>query len=154
MPFLFEDSQEMTQEQAKLFAEQADFENPLVAFKDRGYRLELLGKEDMEGKPAFKLKLTKTDGTEIFFYIDADSGLDLKSTLTTRTGETEILNEILYGDFKPVDGVMMPFSVENRMNGKSQMRMTMETIEINPVIDEALFTMPQIKEAAKTDEQK
>src|SRR4030042_1453252 len=112
--------------------EQADFENPLVVFKEKGYPLELLGKEEMEGRLVFKLKLTKPDGREIFFYLDADSGLEVKSTLTVKIGETETLNEILYGDYKPVDGMMMPFYVENKLNGKTQMQMTMEALEINP----------------------
>ncbi|MCG2812526.1 MAG: hypothetical protein L6428_13915 [Candidatus Aminicenantes bacterium] len=154
MPFLSEEPQEMAPEQAKLFAEQADFENPLVVFKEKGYALELLGKEEMEGTLVFKLKLTKTDGREIFFYLDAESGLEVKSTLTLKIGETETLNEILYGDYKPVDGMMMPFYVENKMNGKTQMQMTMETLELNPAMDDAMFAMPQKKEAAKTDEPK
>jgi len=154
MPFMSPDPQEMSQEQAKLFKEQADFENPLVVFKEKGYKLELLGKEDMEGTPVFKLKLTKTDGKEIFFYLDVESGIELKSTLTLKIGETEAMTEIIYGDYKPVDGVMMPFYVENRMNGKAQMQMTMEAVEINPAIDDAMFAMPQKKEAAKTDGQK
>lgn len=154
MPFLSEEPQEMAPEQAKLFAEQADFENPLVVFKEKGYPLELMGKEEMEGTLVFKLKLTKPDGREIFFYLDAESGLEVKSTLTLKIGETETLNEILYGKYKPVDGMMMPFYVENRMNGKNQMQMTMETLELNPAMDDAIFAMPQKKEAAKTDEPK
>lgn len=154
MPFLSEEPQEMAPEQAKLFAEQADFENPLVVFKEKGYPLELMGKEEMEGTLVFKLKLTKPDGREIFFYLDAESGFEVKSTLTLKIGETETLNEILYGKYKPVDGLMMPFYVENRMNGKSQMQMTMETLELNPAMDDAIFAMPQKKEAAKTDEPK
>jgi outer membrane lipoprotein-sorting protein len=153
MPFLSADAQEMAQEQAEPFVEQADFENPLVVFKEKGYKLELLGKEDIEGKPAFKLKLTKTDGKDIYFYLDMESGIELKSSLTIKVGETETLTEIIYGDYKPIDGVMLPFYVENKVNGQTQMQMTMESIEINPAMDDAMFAMPQKKEAAKTDGQ-
>jgi hypothetical protein len=48
---------------------------------------------------------------------------------------------------------MLPFTVENRMNGKTEMQMTMESIEINPAMDDAMFAMPQKKEAAKTNGQ-
>ena len=154
MPFLSEEPQEMEPGQAKLFAEQADFENPLVVFKEKGYPLELLGKEEMEGTSVFKLKLTKPDGREIFFYLDAASGLEVKSTLNVKIGETEALNEILYGDYKPVDGMMMPFYVENKLNGKTQMQMIMATLELNPAMVDAMFVMPQKKETAKTDGQR
>jgi len=154
MPFKSEAAQEMAPEQAKLLAEQADFENPLVVFKEKGYKLELQGREDMAGTPVFKLKLTKAGGREIYFYLDADSGIELKSTLTLKSGEAETLNEILYDDYKPVDGLLMPFSVENKVNGKTQVQMTMESIEINPVISDGLFTMPQNKAEVKTEEPK
>ena len=154
MPFLSEDPQEMAQDQARLFAEQADFENPLLVFREKGYKLELLGREDLGGTAVFKLKLSKTDGKEIYFYISAASGIELKSTLTLKNGETETLNEILYGDYRPVSGVMMPFYVENKIDGKTQMQMTLEAIEINPAMDDTFFTMPIKKEAAKTGGQK
>lgn len=151
MPFLSAEPREMEQEQARLFAEQADFENPLVVFREKGFKLELLGKENMEGTPVFKLKLTKTGGREILFYLDAGSGNERKSTLTLKSGETETMNEIVYGDYRPVGGMVMPFYVENKMNGKIQMQMTVESIEINPVMDDAMFAMPEKKEAPKTE---
>jgi len=154
MPFLSEDPQEMSPEQAKLFKEQADFENPLVVHKEKGYKLELLGKEDLEGTPVFKLKLTKTDGKVLFFYLDAESGIELKSSMSMKIGETEALVDILYGDYKLVDGIMMPFSLENKMNGQTQMQMTMETVEINPAMDDSLFAMPEKKEAPKAEAKK
>ena len=102
------------------FAEQAEFENPLVVFREKGYKLELLGGEDMDGKPVFKLKLTKADGREIYFYLDAGErhrAEKLAGAEDRRNGEP--LDEILYGDYRPVDGMMMPFAVENRLNGQT-----------------------------------
>ena len=142
MPFLSEKAQEMPAEQGKLFRDQADFENPLVVFREQGHKLELLGKEDMAGTPVFKLKLTKADGREIHYFLDATSGIDLKSALVVKAGESESLVEVLYGDYKPVDGHMMPFAIENKMNGQTQMQMTIEAIEINPELADAFFAMP------------
>ncbi len=154
MPFISADAQEMSQEESQQFKEQADFENPLVVYKEKGYKLELLGKEDLEGTPVFKLKLTKTDGREIYFYLDAASGIELKSTMVLKSVVTESMNEIIFGDYKPVNGLLMPFYIENKTNGKTQMQMTMETIEINPAIDDAIFVMPLKKDEAKVAGQK
>jgi outer membrane lipoprotein-sorting protein len=148
MPFQSEAPQEMEPGQAKLFAEQAEFENPLVVFREKGNKLELLGREDMEGTPVFKLKLTKADGREIYFYLEAGRGIELKSTLASKSADGETLNEILYGDYRPVGGVMMPFSVENRLNGQTSVRMTLEKIEVNPAVNDALFAMPLKTDAA------
>lgn len=154
MPFLSEEAQEMPQEQGKLFQDQADFENPLVVYKEKGYKLELLGREEMEGTPVFKLKLTKTDGREILLFLDAESGIDLKSSLVLKTGESETRVEIFYGDYKPVDGHMMPFVIENKQNGQTQMQMAIATVEINPAMDDALFAMPERKEASASEGRK
>lgn len=147
MPFLSEDAQAMPAGQARQFVEQAVFENPLVVFGEKGYRLELLGGEELDGKPVFKLKLVKADGKEIFYYLDAGSGIELKSSLLTKTGDAEALVEIIYGDNRTVNGVMVPFAVGNRLNGQPQMQMTFDEIEINPAMADALFAMPGKKEA-------
>ena len=154
MPFLSEEAQEMPQEQDLLFRDQADFDNPLVVYKEKGHQLELLGKEDMDGTPVFKLKLTKADGKVIYFFLDAESGIDLKTSMAMKMGESEVLVEVLYGDYKTIDGHMMPFAIENKQSGQSQMQMTIAAVEINPVLDDALFAMPEKKEAPKAEDKK
>jgi outer membrane lipoprotein-sorting protein len=145
MPFLSAEAQEMPREQGGLFREQAVFGNPLVACREKGCRVELLGREDMDGTPVFKLKLVKTDGREIFLYLEAESGLELKSSLAMKVDGSDVLAEIVYGDYRPADGVMVPFYVENRMNGKAQAQMTLETVEVNPTVEDSMFAMPEIK---------
>ncbi|MCU0237713.1 MAG: DUF4292 domain-containing protein [Acidobacteria bacterium] len=147
MPFLSEEAQAMPAEQDMPFREQAVFENPLVVFAEKGYALELLGSEELEGKPAYKLKLVKADGREIHYYLDAASGLELKSS-RAKTGESGGPVEILYSDYRPVSGVMMPFTVENRLNGQLQVQLTFDEIEIDPAMADALFAMPADNEAA------
>lgn len=148
-PFLKAEAEEMVGEQGKLFREQAVFENPLVVFKEKGYRLELLGREKMDGVPVFKLKLVKSDDREIFFFLDAASGIGLKSSLAVKTGETVSLVEIIYGDYRLVDGRLVPFIIENRTDGKTEARLVLETVVINPGINDSKFSSPPKKEAAK-----
>jgi outer membrane lipoprotein-sorting protein len=154
MPFMAPDAQAMSQERSREFKDQADFENSLVVYKEKGFKLELLGKEDLAGTAVFKLKLTKTDGREIYFYLDAASGIELKSTMVLKSGASETMNEIIFADYKPVNGLLMPFHIENKTNGKTQMQLTITTIEINPVIDDAIFIMPLKKDETKVAGQK
>jgi outer membrane lipoprotein-sorting protein len=148
MPFLSGKALEMPPEQGNFFRNQAVFENPLVVFREKGYKLELLGKEDLEGAAAFKLKLVRADGGEIFFYLDAASGLELKSAMSLKSGEADSLAEIIYGDFRDVGGYLLPFSVENKLDGKTGIKMTLDTIEVNPAMEDSLFTMPEAKDAS------
>jgi len=154
MPFLSETAQEMPPEQGRLFREQADFESPLVVYRERGYALELLGREDLDNRPAFKLKLTKTGGREIVLFLDAGSGVELKSAQLLKMGENEALVEILYSDYRLVSGCLMPFAIENKLNGVSQMKMTFDAIEIDPVLAAAFFAKPANKEALAAGKKK
>ena len=129
-------------EQGRLLAEQADCENPLVVYKEKGYPLELLGREEVDGTPAFELKLTKTGGKVIHIFLDAEKGIELKSARAAQAGEGEGTVEVRYGDYRTVDGRLMPFAIENRINGKVRMRLTIMAIEFNPVLDDAFFAMP------------
>jgi len=146
MPFMAPDAREMSQEQGRYFTEQAFFENPLVEYKEKGFTLELLGKVDLEGISVFKLKLIKTDGREIYFYLDVASSVMLKSTMVLKSGANPTINEILFTNYKLEKGLLMPFQIENKTNGKTQAQLTLATVEINPVIDDAIFAMPLKKE--------
>jgi outer membrane lipoprotein-sorting protein len=154
MPFMAPDPREMSPEQRAQLAEQADFENPLAVYREKGYRLELLGEENLEGTPVFKLKLTRTDGREIYFYLDVASGITMKSAMKSKSGASETMKEIIFTDYKPVNGWLVPFHIDNKTDGKTQVQLIMTTIEINPVIDDALFVMPLKKEEAMAAGQK
>jgi len=150
-PLLAAAAAEMPQEQGRLFREQAEFANPLVVFREKGYALELLGQEDLEGKTVFKLKMIKSEGKEIFFYLDAESGLGLKSSLSVQAGDASSLVEIIYGDYRLVEGRQVPFVIENRTGGKTQARLVLDTVEINPDMDDAIFVMPKKKDESKAE---
>jgi hypothetical protein len=46
-------------------------------------------------------------------------------------------------NYKPVNGVMMPYSLSQKVNGSPMMDMTVEKIEVNAPIDDTLFQMPE-----------
>jgi zinc protease len=146
MPLLAAEAREMPADQARQFREQAVLENPLVDFKAKGYALELLGQEDLEGKPVFKLKMVKDGGREIYFYLDAESGIERKVSRTVKEGSGDALVEILYGGYKAVDGLLLPHALENRVNGKTRMKLAMDSIAVNPVLSDAIFASPEKKE--------
>ncbi len=49
IPFRSEDPEEMTGPQAQSIIGQAEIGSPLVNYKDKGFKIELLGKEEFEG---------------------------------------------------------------------------------------------------------
>ena len=122
----------------------ADFiDGSLVDYKAKGNAIELAGKEDIDGSPAYKLKVTKKSGSIENVYLDAKTFLPVKSAGTRKQQDHEIAYESFPGDFKPVNGVMMPFSLNQKMNGRSMLELTVEKVEVNTPMDDSIFQIPE-----------
>jgi outer membrane lipoprotein-sorting protein len=154
MPFMGKkDAEKMPAEELKDVDDQADFEGPLVDYKDKGHTIEFVGKEPIEGTDAYKLKLTKKSGDVSFIYLDAESFLEIKEVgkRTVRGEEHEF--ESTQGDYKEVGGVLFPFSMEQKPKGAPQGQViTIEKIDLNNDEPADRFKMPEVKaaEPAKT----
>lgn len=138
------DPEKAPKELEKQMKEQADFEGPLVNYKDKGYKAELMGKEDMEGSEVYKVKLTDKDGEVSYYYLDAATYLILKETKKRKVGEKETNAETIYGNYQAVDGVMFPMSMELREVGQTESQKgVIEKIETNIDIEDSFFKMPE-----------
>jgi outer membrane lipoprotein-sorting protein len=150
------DPELMGEDQLKSVIEEADFDGPLVDYKEKGNKVELLGKEPVEGTDAYKLKVTLKNGDVDYLYLDTDSYLQLKQESKRTIRGTERDSETTLGDYKEVEGLMIPFSFEAGVKGVPQkQKIVIEKVEINPALDDARFKMPEVKkEEPKPDEKK
>jgi len=140
------DPEPMPSEMMKDIAEQADIDGPLIDYKEKGSKAELLGKEKAEGADCYKVKLTLKSGDTRTFYIDAENYLEVKVEARTTVRGTETEGDSILGDWKEVAGMMMPFSLDAGQKGApARQKITLDKIEVNPSIDEARFKMPEIK---------
>lgn len=144
MPFMGKkDPEPMPADETKELQEEADIDGPLVDYKAKGNQVELVGKENLEGTPAYKLKVTLKNGNVKYMYLDADSGLQIKEEekLTMHGSERE--TEASLSDYREVNGVMFPFATENGIKGSPQkQKLTVDKVEINVPVDDAIFKMP------------
>ncbi len=149
-----EDPQEVTGEQAEMVKENADmFDEPFIDYKKKGFKIELVGKEDMEGTEVYKLKLTKKSNQEIFYFIDSEAYIELKTQMIRKTADGQEMNiETYFGEFKEVNGVMYPHSMKIKANGADRGNIVLESIETNVQLDENFFKMPPKKTAAPAKE--
>src|SRR6267378_1209312 len=97
--------QPLTSEELKNIADESDFDGPLVDYKTKGNRIELAGKESLDDKPVYRLKLTKESGDVRFYFFDASSFLLLKWEGIRKTGEQELPWESFFSDFREVQGL-------------------------------------------------
>ena len=132
-----------SEEDTKAALDDADFiDGSLVDYQAKGNAVESAGKDDVDGSPAYKLKVTRKSGSIENVYLDMKTFLPLKTAGTRKQEDHEIAYESFPGNFKPVNGVMMPFSLNQKMNGRSMMELTVEKVEVNTPMDDSIFQMP------------
>jgi len=137
------DPERMTPDDLKEAQEQVDFDGPLMDYKSKGNKVELAGKQKIEGTDAYKLKVTLKNGDVHYMYLDADAFLEIKDEGKRTVRGNPVEFESTSGDYKEVGGLMFPFSVESGAKGKQQkVKLTFTKIEVNPKIDDARFKMP------------
>ena len=127
--------------QADLIRDQAQFDGPLAYARQRGDKMELLGKEDIEGVSAWKLAITHEDKTTTV-YLDEKTGLERKVSASVNQGGTQLLVESVISDYQPVDGIMVPRKVQTLVGGQTQATVTIENVEFNVPLEDAQFKMP------------
>lgn len=114
----------------------------LFSYKEKGYTVEYLGTDDMDGSDVYKLRLTTTDGDMIYYYIDADTYYILQITKRIRFKDKEEKSSTTYSDFRKTDfGVTVPFSNQQvDENGAEQGGpVTYTKVEVNPAVEPSLF---------------
>lgn len=155
MPFMGKkDPEAMSGDMLKEFKDQADFDGPFVDYAKKGNKVELLGKADVEGTPAYKVKLTTKEGNETTVYIDAETFLETKMEAKRKMQGQEIESETTLGNYQEVEGLLIPFSIEMKPKGApAGQTITIEKAEINVDLDDASFKMPAVKPAAEAVKQ-
>ncbi len=147
MPFMGKnDPEKMAEEDLKSVTEQADFDGELVDWKQKGHTVELLGKEPMEGTPAWKLKVTRKNGDINFIYLDADAYLPIKEAGKRMMRGQEMEIETSIGDYKEVNGLILPHSLVSTIKSTEfTQTVTVEKYELGVALADTDFKMPEAK---------
>jgi hypothetical protein len=144
------DPELLSQDDLKSLVVDADIDGPLVDYKEKGHKAELVGHDSMEGTDCFKIKLSMKNGDVRYYYLVADSYLELKLEIQTTIRGALQESEMYYGDYEQVNGIYYPFAVEQAQKGSaSRAQISVEKIEQNIVLEDAHFTMPVSKPETK-----
>jgi outer membrane lipoprotein-sorting protein len=130
--------EEATKELAK-----DQFEDDFIDYKTKGHTVTLEGTEEAEGAKCFKLKITLKQGGEKIYFMDAETFVPIMIREFAMTGPNKgQASETVMGDYKEVEGMMMPHSMETKVGGQTQVVIKFEKIEVNPKIDKSIFAFP------------
>ena len=137
---------------AELKSEEAtdELDGALMDAARKGTKVELLGVEKVEGKDAYKLRLTKAGGASRNVWVDAASFLEVKID-----GEPRKLDgrphkvAVFYRDYKTVGGLNIAHTLETVVDGVKQSRkIVVKSVTLNPKLDDSLVRQAAAAAAA------
>jgi hypothetical protein len=150
-----------TSDELKTSSMQPELDGPLVDYVAKGTRIELEGMEKVENRDAYKLQLTMKDGHAFHIWIDALTFLETKiEGQPRRLDGIEHPVEVYYRDYRPVNGLQIPFVLETKVlpvthaevNGGSTAisteKIVIERVAVNPRLDTSLFAKPDVQIAS------
>jgi outer membrane lipoprotein-sorting protein len=131
----------MPEEQAREAVNNADV-YPFIDYKKKGHKVEFLGTEEFEGHQVYRVKLIQRTGVESEHLFDTRTGRELKIIIKTQRAGKDVIMETIERKFRNVDWLLLPFLTETHANGMLVRTMLIESVEIDPVIDDSLFIFP------------
>jgi len=138
------DAEPLPDDEAAASAEQADIEGPLVDWKAKGHKVELVGTASLPGGPAHELKVTLKSGAVRRVFVDSATGFIVRMESTRRVRGHDVALETEFGDYRKTDGVAFPHSIEGSARGRpNRLRIVVDSVEVNPRLDESRFKMPR-----------
>jgi outer membrane lipoprotein-sorting protein len=139
-------AQQITGDRLEMVKQQADLDGPLVDYKAKGTIIEVLGADTVDGKKAFKLKVTPKTGRPVTLFLDAETGLEAKTVMQAPAdaagpGAPAATLESVFSNYQPVGNLTMPHTIQQKANGQV-LQINIDKIELSPGADDSLFAMP------------
>ena len=132
--------------------EMNQFPDPFLNYKEKGFTAELVGTETVDGSETFKIKLTTTpniiEGKEVpsisYYFFDNENFVPIQVQEEIKVGPGKgMVSEIKLSDYQEAGGIYMPFSMTQGVKGQPGAPITMDSIEINPAVDDSEFAFPE-----------
>ena len=132
--------------------EMNQFPDPFLNYKEKGFTVELVGTETVDGSETFKIKLTTTpniiEGKEVpsiaYYFFDNENFVPIQvhEEITVGPGKG-MVSEIKLSDYQEAGDIYMPFSMTQGVKGQPGAPITMDSIEVNPTVDDSEFAFPE-----------
>jgi hypothetical protein len=137
------DPEDISADDLKSLAEEADFETPLIDTAAKGATIENLGVTDIDNAPAYVLRVKLKNGDDETWYIDPDAFLPVRMVTHQILRGSDSYSQTDYGDYEKVAGVYFPFAVASGPKGSTvQQRITYDTVTANTPVAADAFAKP------------
>lgn len=139
------DPERMSSDEAKPLQLQADLDSPLLDYKAKGHSVEYLGLDDVEGTPAYKLRVHLKSGDEVLYYLDPDTYMIIRDVQKQLVRGAEQETETDYGEYEKVGGVYVPMSENSgpkNSDSSQKQQLVFDNAAANVAADPAQFAFP------------
>lgn len=139
MPFEGQTKPEaMTADDIKNSQDDLSVQDEFLTYVEQGKKIELIGKDDVDGIECLKIKMTDKNAKETTYYIDPSNYYLIKETTKIKANGQEMESSIIYGDYKKLDeGIIFPMTKTSDWG-----EMQVVKLEINPTIEDSVFKLP------------
>ena len=146
------DPELLGEDEVRGLSEDADMDGPLVDAQAKGNKIEYLGHDQVDGDDAYKLKVTLKNGDIFYYYLDPDTYIEIQVEKQQFIRGSVRESITMLGSYKPVNGVMYPFSIESgpKNNPERRGKITVTKMEANVPIEDSEFKMPAAPAAPPT----
>ena len=142
-PYLGRDDVEpFSAEEERSSAADPELDGLLIDAAAKGSTVSVEGTDLVEGKAAYRLKVTPKGATARHVWIDGTTFLESKVEGEPRHFDGKMRSVYTYPrDYKTVGGLLFPFTIETRIEaGLRPHSMTIESVVVNPKLDDLQFT--------------
>lgn len=140
----------MAEGEGRVFAADAEFDDPLVAGAARGYGFDYAGEVDAGARKWVRVLVTRKRTETFSVLVDPETYLIVaKVEYRQSAGGRRLEITTRYDDYRPVRGVLLPHKVAVVMDGKVVQLTVIETVEANPAVTAETFARPRVAVPAK-----
>ncbi len=140
-PMIGDEPQELTGAELDQAIAQADIEGELYNYEKKGHKVELIGKENIDGTEMYNLKVTSNNGVVRNYYINADNYLvsQVKGSAVSMGQQINATQKML--DYKDFDGIKIATKIVSE-TPMGDAEIIMEEVNFNVKLDDSMFEKP------------
>lgn len=132
-----------------LLNDAADFLGALVDPEGKGHHLTLVGATEIEGTPAWEIRVDRAEGFVETIYLDREHLVEIQEVEEHPLPNGESVELVTtWGDYKEVSGVLLPHYWSRHPAGNPQagLTLTFESLKVNEPVADERFEMPEAEQ--------
>lgn len=130
--------------QYNLGKDQITFGGPFINYAEKGYKVELLGKDNTADVTSYKIRFTSPDSISSVYFFDTKTFHLVQAVSQYVMGDQITESVTKYSDVRQTDGYSIPYKMDLDLGGGQFLNViTVTKVELNKPVDELIFKKPE-----------